>query len=654
MNVVHKIESFLKNKNITLISFDVFDTIIERIIPSDDVIKISAIRLSELIEQELTINVSWQSIYNHRIDYGKTSEKNNKRDWTIIEWLNNLKIILCIEKDITDIGIQAEIFAESHCTRSKQELVSYVKTFKKKGYVLAALSDTWLDTNTLSIFLKESGFVFDYVFSSGSIKKNKKTGSIFKYVEQKLCIKPRSCFHIGDNFESDYIRPKLYGWNSIWLPSKHPLTGFWMPKFFHKGIFEIKKPNIIKNLLCSQCSSHDPLYKMAYEKLAPLIILFTIIQHKHFKEQGIQAVFYLARDTHLLYKSYNLMAPYLKTDWQNFYIRLSRRTVSACHPDNPLINIKPIAGKTSRKNVNNWLGSFSIDDDLKLKIMKKSRLKGHEPLSTGTREKLKTACDYYKQELDSFILESKELLKDFLGQHFNDGVLPERIGIIDSGWACTIQDCMANVLKDKKISGMYLGVGNQGRTPNYQSDKYGLIRDDFRNPVYSHPLQSSAGVIRVWETILRENAGTVSSLKRSEKNQVVPIIKKDSSIGIEEQKACIAISDGVMDGINGRKKQIALLPYCIDIWNFAELESVANYFADAIAIYPDKVVARKVIALGFDEGIGTTRLKHLGLNLENRGLIWVPGIISLLGIPAYILTIISPIIYSLLKIKRKI
>ncbi|MBF0231828.1 MAG: HAD-IA family hydrolase [Desulfamplus sp.] len=645
VKIIENISDKLKNSNVKIISFDVFNTILKRTIPSEDVVKISALRFSELIEKQFLQKITWKKIYDSRIKYSRDIEVSEQQDWTILEWLSHLKSSLNIEYEISKFGTDAELFAETLCTESIKGISSFIENLRIQGYTVIAISDTWLDHDTLYRLLRAFDFNFDHIFSSGSIKASKKRGDIFKYIQKELKISERQILHIGDNLESDFLRPKFNGWKSFWLPRKHPLTGLWIPKLFQKGFLKIKKSSIIYQLLIKKNMNSEPLYKMAYQNLAPLVALFSFIQNKKFNEQNIKAVFFIARDAHILYKAYNLMANYLKTDWEIFYIRLSRRAVAACHPKNPLINVKPIAGKTGRKSVNNWLGSFAIDQDLKLKILEKANLNGSEPFSSENRIKLEKSCNFYIKELELFVKESKNLLADFIKQHFSDRIMPEKIGIIDSGWACTLQDSIANILSDlTKINGLYFGVSYQGVKHHANSAKFGLLRDDFRNKKFQNPFHSSAGVIRVWDIIFREDAPTVASLRRSENGIIIPVMKEDKSLGSNEKKACMLISNGVMDGIYDRKNTLILLSYLIDIWDIEELEVAANKFADKIAIYPDKETAREILKLGLDEGIGSVSFKNLGISGKDKGMMWVPGIISISGVPTLILDLLSPIL----------
>jgi predicted HAD superfamily hydrolase len=641
-----QILKILGNKRIKVISFDVFDTVLQRKVSSEDTVTIAGKIFSDTILKDTGRHISAKEIVADRQYFQSTQTTPH---WAVSEWLNHFSQKFGIDEKIISKGLDCEVEAEVICTHAPKYLINLIKKLRQNGYHVIALSDTWLDKNQLNFLLQKKQFVFDQVFCSCEMKKSKAHGNIFRKIEESTGFRKDNFIHIGDNLESDYIRARLSGWRSIWIPKKHPMIRIWMPKLFQRGIFKIKKSTMICNILEKECINATPLYKMAYENLAPLVILFSFILNKKFQEQNIQTVFFIARDTHLFYKAYKLLAPFFQTDRQIFYLRLSRSAVAACHPNNPLIEIKRVTGKTGNKNINNWLGSFALDDDLRSKILRKAGLDGSESFGTKNKIRLEESCNYYRKDLELFVEKSKLLLADFIRQHFPEDAAPEKIGIVDSGWACTIQESISNVLPDQQISGLYLGVSHESQISNKKSLKYGLIRDDFRHSAFQNPFNASAGVIRAWEILLREDTSTVASLKRTKNGSVIPVKKTDQSIRLIEKEACDKILKGVLSGISDRRGILDLLSYLINVWDIEEFEKIANEFADSIAVYPDSESAKEILKLGFDEGGHSSPKKNLGIRTKELSMIWLPGILARIRFPVNTLSLFFPL---LLKMKN--
>ena len=56
------------------------------------------------------------------------------------------------------------------------------------------------------------------VYSSADGFGSKRTGGIYKYLQDALNLTGDKILHIGDNFHSDFQMPKARGWNSFYLP----------------------------------------------------------------------------------------------------------------------------------------------------------------------------------------------------------------------------------------------------------------------------------------------------------------------------------------------------------------------------------------------------------------------------------------------------
>ena len=61
---------------------------------------------------------------------------------------------------------------------------------------------------------------FDYLFVSNDVKLNKHNGKIYKYILNKLNIKPNQIIHIGDSKRGDYLMPKVHRIKSVLIPKK--------------------------------------------------------------------------------------------------------------------------------------------------------------------------------------------------------------------------------------------------------------------------------------------------------------------------------------------------------------------------------------------------------------------------------------------------
>lgn len=643
---------------IKLVSFDVFDTLLIRLIPTETVSRLAAEKLSISLKQEIVKSISPNDILFHRFSFQRKIEKlKSRKEWSLSEWLSDLAFKNNIEENLLKkIGYASELDAEKRSLRMDENAKLAISIVKGYGLKTIALSDMWLDQELLKELLLDFGLSFDLVFSSASSVCSKKSGELFREVEKQVGAGPNGILHVGNKLRADYLSPKLRGWKSVWMPHWHSLFRMNVPQKVKKRILP-KRPFevIIQALEIPPCRIEpNPFYTLAYNYLSSILIIFSIVQWRKFRSQGISTVLYLARDAYLMMEAYDLMEDLLENSPKRHYIRLSRRAVAMAHPDNLLLNVEPLAGKIGKKTIGEWLSNFVLYDELYKNILADSGLKAESPFNDHERIILRKTCQKYRHVIE----ESQKEQISFIGEYIRsqtEGASIERVGVVDTGWACTIQDSIRRILDSKTqiVSGMYLGVSAQGKKPDQYNLKYGLLRDDFRNASHFNPLEATAGVIRMWDTLLREPAGSVSEIKRSKSGLVIPFMNSEAMIGPYEKKAAEKIIKGVHDGIVARRKGIASILDILHHMTGEDLETAAMMIARSVSLYPQRKIASMILRLCFDEGNAKGEVGTIGLKSLRKRVAWYPGILSDLG-----LGILSPLLRLsasvFLKVKKRV
>ncbi len=638
---ISALKAYLENCPATLrvVSFDVFDTLLIRLTESERVAELAADKLSVLLEQNMISDLSSEKILESRKKF-RFREENASRakygEWTVSEWLGYMANEKGINRDLLlELGRRAELEAEARCVRLAERSLESIELVRERNLVPIATSDTWLDQELLGELLQVFGLNFDRIFSSGTLKASKKRGTIFAVIERHLKLNSHSFVHLGDKLGADFLKPHLAGWKVLRMPDRSVLVRRGVPEKFRVGPLRPKRfEEIVRNIEAEPAPyNSDPYFRLAYNYMAPLAVILSLVQWRRFREQGIESIFYIARDAYIMLDVYNMLTGLLKDDLRRFYIRLSRKAVALAHPDDLLQNAEPVAGKLGRRSVGEWLSNFAVDSDFRQDILSEAGVNENSRFDEKARYRLRTAC---RGSLLSVIQDrqrdQRNLIKDYLIQQSGQTGL-KRVGIVDSGWACTIQDVIRGVLEDADIvSGVYFGVSAQGNRPDEGNLKYGLLRDDFRQARHQNPLEASAGVIRVWDTLLREPVGTVSRLRRLNDGTVEPEIEDQSVIGEIEALAGRSIRLGVRKGTEARLKGISLLLESIKSFSDSDFENTANAFAHRISTYPSREIAKAIMRLGFDEGTASGNEGSLGLRGIREGTAWYPGVLANFGL----------------------
>jgi predicted HAD superfamily hydrolase len=176
--------------SLRVVSFDVFDTLLIRMVPSERVIHIAAENLCALLGKPLLVPVLVHSRREFSTRIRQTST-NGEAEWTVSQWLEAFARTQGFDvQRLLHLGRQAELQAEMDCLRLADEAVAALSVVKHHGLRAIAISDMWLDQAWLQELLAKFGLFFDDVFSSGTMKYSKSQGAIFQAVASHMNCTP--------------------------------------------------------------------------------------------------------------------------------------------------------------------------------------------------------------------------------------------------------------------------------------------------------------------------------------------------------------------------------------------------------------------------------------------------------------------------------
>lgn len=183
-------------------SFDIFDTLIFRpFLFPDDLFSMLEPLYRELFDQDNKF-----SVIRKRAE-ALLRESSIYSEITLDEIYDHISEIYLLDRDKLERIKNKEIELEISKCYSRQSVLNLFKMLlhiKKKTIIV---SDIYLDYDTIKAILDKNGIVgYEKLFLSSVYRKTKQDGSLYGEVLKQLKVLPNRVFHIGDNYDSDYLQ----------------------------------------------------------------------------------------------------------------------------------------------------------------------------------------------------------------------------------------------------------------------------------------------------------------------------------------------------------------------------------------------------------------------------------------------------------------
>lgn len=342
-------EGFL-DKNIDVVSFDLFDTLVTRPLESEvDIFEMLDRDFGKMNNASLSfkkLRMDAEAALRRRIISGEIEQEDIK--------LSDIYDLL-----VADFGIDEETARE--LMEEEQALeISLCRTRESgkwlwdqaldSGKQVVVISDMYLDKECILDILKENGYNgFHDVYVSSEMGKRKITGNLYRTVSNILRLPPERIFHIGDNEEFDYRIPMEVGYKAALLPSTikaydshgcgHQVEKLcadltdWEAAKRSAGIGAMRQmaankyfDNPFREFDDSSDYNADP-YFVGYGALGMHLLSLVKWLAENVQRDGINQLIFMARDGYLpkkAYDAYRRIHPELP---ESMYLHVSRRSL---------------------------------------------------------------------------------------------------------------------------------------------------------------------------------------------------------------------------------------------------------------------------------------------------------------------------------------
>lgn len=460
IKALHSLWQTPEIENAKAISFDVFDTLVQRPLESPK----DVFYIVELLAPERGLRVPNFSLIRPE------AEKEVRRG--VAHGEVSLELIYHRIKDL--YGLTETNLAKLHDLEIEVELklcsakpAGYELWSKAKslGLPFILTSDMYLSSDTISKICTNAGYSgWQKIYVSSEYAVSKSQGGLFDVVLRDLGVRPSQLIHIGDNWKADIKRASERSIGTIWLPN--PEKQFKKSKLKkNTGHRNIRvAPDLMRSFCVSLISqrtfsSRKPKLStrdIGYMALGPCVYAFTTWLAHEAKQRGVSKLFFLSRDTSLFLKAYKMLGESNSNLLPAQYMFSSRR--AACLPsiasDEDIIDIACSFFDESTTPAELVKARFGLKES----YLTHSRLSAsgfasaHEAIGKTQFSRISKLCLLLRDDILRSAREERSAALTYLAKLGFDK--EKKPAFVDIGWSGTIQKSMTRLV-NRPTTGLY-------------------------------------------------------------------------------------------------------------------------------------------------------------------------------------------------------
>lgn len=466
-NSLDEIVAKFSSPEVSVISFDIFDTLLLRPMEyAEDMYRL----LDKSFEE---VNAAFISVQKLRMEAEAFLRRKiiNKE---IVEediHLEDIYEVLIrefgMEESVATMLMDRELMLELELALSRKSGHFLYEKALETGKRVIFVSDMYLNREQIHRMLHKNGYeCAEEIFVSSDFGKRKITGNLYDEVIQKMNVSPEEIFHIGDNKEADCRIPSEKGIQVAWLPScMHMyeeygcsqqvekicsdltnweaakqsfgiriMRGMAANKYFDNPFREFEKDSDY---------NRDP-YFVGYAALGMELLALTKWLAEQVTRDGVEDMVFLARDGYLPMKAYDMYREHHKELPPSRYLHLSRISMLPAMMKTPtdLFDLPiDISYQTPRKLLK--LLAFCVKER-EVQRYNGESIWGIPMDETFTKNSYISFVMHFVKEL--YDSSKHEASKNHIQEYFNrNGVLNEKSGLFDMGYSGRIPAAIVNV-----------------------------------------------------------------------------------------------------------------------------------------------------------------------------------------------------------------
>jgi predicted HAD superfamily hydrolase len=561
-----------------VISFDVFDTLLERRIEPPDLVKEqSAAFLSkflpaydilldpdDILARRKTIETRLRRLaveegFDAECEFAVLAEE-------LIADCTAATASADIKKEIVDAFVRQELQLEQQALAPNPEMAGLFKELLRKNKRVILSSDMYLSADQIRNLLSANGLPAHDVplYVSSELKVCKGTGRLFRRWIESEHVDPHRAIHIGDNAECDYIAALAVGLSAIHFadPASQGRRERLLKLHHTAASSDIAKGKYAL-ALCENFKSH-PLngnffFRYGSQFLGPV---FAVAMHRlveQVREYGIHQLLFAAREGFVFKNIYERFAQSLIPHAQRpntVYAYFSRQSTA-------LASVQRLSPREVQRGVQKMkqgglakvLSLHGLPQEPFATIAAEYGISLNDPIGRTDEPRLsKFLSDSRVQSAVAPLQRSAAAkLEAYLAQCGFWG-RNRKVGLVDVGWEGTIQFNLINAFGQRQdfpqLFGFYLGRRRGPNLLDYSPSFAEGLLYDYRN--YSIAERLPLEFLEIFEEAARAPHGTAMGYRLADSNDTVrPILKQpgqaDRDFEIQNNPQLAVLQEGILD-----------------------------------------------------------------------------------------------------------
>ncbi|MDR1646483.1 MAG: glycosyltransferase [Zoogloeaceae bacterium] len=629
-----------RRARLSALSFDVFDTLVARVIePPEKIIErvagLLGERLGERAPARLLAARREVELRLRRETLADGGDHECHHDDIVAAWIAQVAPERDAEQQriLADFVMATEYELERLALVAKPNARLFLEWARGAGLRIIAVSDMYLGEQQLKALLDDLGYagLIDRIYVSSEHRVGKYSGRLFAEMLAQEGVTPDRVLHVGDNFHSDALSPARQGLIGVFLDERHERRRRRRQQaaaeFAHKGgiwpgrmLAEI----VVERLRVDERAKRDNFFfQYGLEVLGPIFSVFMLGLIERVRRNPPGAVYFLARDGELFRRMYEAWGQFARIKLPPaVYAYASRRVVASAALADGLDHDRAVVGlyNPKQRGLLSILKAYGLDPQAFADLAS-----AHGFASIDER-----LDDWHDPRLIAFLaddrvqarirpagIEAKALLRDYFAQlgFFTH----QRVAMVDIGWNGTIQRFMTTAFGGAEgcphIDGYYFALvaGMYTATPLASGTIEGLMLDRRREAPQE---RAPSDLEELFEQGARALHATTTGYRRVD-GKIEPVLKAESVSDRKAELACNPLIEQLQEGVM----------LCLEHFHAAQrlagfgfdaLKPYALALAERAVVYPSAREVRELGRLAHTEDFGHDDL----LDLSTQTIRW--------------------------------